>query len=158
MPGHLGNFPNSYRYLRGVFFKDFGNFSNAWVLGKFPKNLDIWEISQIPMHLGNSYFWHFYNCCHSLDIGQRMLEFVAKTQFLTNILFKIKKQNVKIQRFFRKKMESFKYLRYTRHQVEKDIGFRPIYFLFQRLNSCLICFVSSILQTFYVFRLLNCIN
>jgi len=75
MPGYLGNFPNTYRYLRVVFFlileisqipRHLGNFPNtqvfegylgifpnAWVSGKFPKCLGIWEISQMPRHLGN---------------------------------------------------------------------------------------------------------
>jgi len=35
MPGYLGNFPN------------------AWVSGKFPKYMGIWEISQMPGYLGN---------------------------------------------------------------------------------------------------------
>jgi len=35
MPGYLRNFPN------------------ALVFGKFPKYLGIWEISQIPVYLGN---------------------------------------------------------------------------------------------------------
>ena len=53
-PRHLGNSPNSYRYLRVVYFKDFGNFSNDWICGESPKNLGIWEIVQISGHLGNS--------------------------------------------------------------------------------------------------------
>ena len=32
----------------------FGNFSNDWIFGEFPKNLGILEIFQLPMHLGNS--------------------------------------------------------------------------------------------------------
>ena len=53
----LGNFPNSYRYLRGVFFKDLeisqmpgylGNFPYTQAFGKFPRYPGIWEISQIP--------------------------------------------------------------------------------------------------------------
>jgi len=54
IPRHLGNSSNSYRYLRVVYFKDFGNFSNDWIIGEFPINLGIWEISQITRHLGNS--------------------------------------------------------------------------------------------------------
>ena len=57
-----------------------GNSQNAWVSWKFPViweiykilkiyqtqiSVGIWEISQIPRHLGNSYFWHLFigfNC------------------------------------------------------------------------------------------------
>ena len=35
-------------YLRVIYFKDFGNFSNDWIFGKFSKNLGIWEIPQMP--------------------------------------------------------------------------------------------------------------
>ena len=52
-----------------------GNSQNAWVSWKFPViweiykilkiyqtqiSVGIWEISQIPRHLGNSYFWHLF--------------------------------------------------------------------------------------------------
>jgi len=37
-----------------VNLKDFGNFSNDWILGESPKNLDIWEIPQMSGYLGNS--------------------------------------------------------------------------------------------------------
>ena len=63
MPGYLGNFPNTYRYLRWVFFLKIleisqmpgylGNFPNAWVSGKFPKCLGFYEISQVPRHFKN---------------------------------------------------------------------------------------------------------
>jgi len=54
IPRNLEISPNAYRYFRVVYFKDFGNFSNDLIFGKFPKNADIWEISQIPRHLGSS--------------------------------------------------------------------------------------------------------
>ena len=44
----------------------FGNFSNDWIFGEFPKNLGIWEISQIPRHLGN--FRNFPNPCWNLMV------------------------------------------------------------------------------------------
>ena len=34
-----------------VYFEDFGNFSNDWTFGEFPKTPGIWEISQIPGYL-----------------------------------------------------------------------------------------------------------
>ena len=67
----LGNFPNSYRYLRGVFFKDleisqmpgylrnfpytqaFGKFTRYQAIGKFPRYPSIWKISQKSRHWGN---------------------------------------------------------------------------------------------------------
>ena len=67
----LGNFPNSYRYLRGVFFKDleisqmpgylrnfpytqaFGKFTRYQAIGKFPRYPGIWEIPQMPGYLEN---------------------------------------------------------------------------------------------------------
>ena len=54
IPRHLGNsrnFPNSYGNLMVVCFLDFGNFSNYWIFGKFPKPLSIWENSQIARYL-----------------------------------------------------------------------------------------------------------
>ena len=54
IPRHLGNsrnFPNSYRNLMVVYFLDFGNFSNYWIFGKYPKPLSIWENSQIARYL-----------------------------------------------------------------------------------------------------------
>ena len=60
MPGYLGNFPNTYRYLRGIFlrFWKFPRYPGIW---EFPKYPDIWGISQIPKHLGNFHFGRLPN-------------------------------------------------------------------------------------------------
>ena len=52
IPRHLGNFPNTH-----VFEGYLGIFSNAWVPGKFPKCLGIWEISQIPTGIWGLYIF-----------------------------------------------------------------------------------------------------
>jgi len=87
MPEYLGNFPNAgfweiprissyfrnFQNLKNIppsnTYKNLGNFPSAWVSGKFPKYLQIFEgsiflrfwkflkwreISKIPRHLGNS--------------------------------------------------------------------------------------------------------
>ena len=44
---NLKNIPASNTY------RNLGNFPNAWISGKFPKCLAIWEISQMHEYLGN---------------------------------------------------------------------------------------------------------
>ena len=66
MPGYLGNFQNLKKIQPSNTCRYLGNFpdtqafgklhrypSNAWVFGKFPKCLGIWEIPQMPGYLGN---------------------------------------------------------------------------------------------------------
>ena len=55
MPGYLGNSSDFLNYcwsLMVVYLNYFRNFPNAWVSGKVPKCLGIWETSQMPGYLG----------------------------------------------------------------------------------------------------------
>ena len=53
VPRHLRNFQNLKNMPPSNTCRNLGNFPNAWVSGKFPKCLGIWEISQVPGYLGN---------------------------------------------------------------------------------------------------------
>jgi len=63
MPRFLGNSTNNqsfekFQNLKNIpplnMYCNLGNFPNAWVYGKFPECLGIWEISQMPGFLENS--------------------------------------------------------------------------------------------------------
>ena len=62
IPRHSGNFPDiwhlrNFQNLKNIppsnTYENLGNFPHAWISGKFPKCLGIWEISQMPGYLGN---------------------------------------------------------------------------------------------------------
>ena len=98
IPRHLGNFPNFYRYLRGVSFKDLGNFPKTQAFGNFPRYPGIWELSQISRHLGNfPNFYRYFRGVSFKDLGNlgnfprypgNFVNFSNSYRYLSRVFFK----------------------------------------------------------------------